>query len=157
MVSIWLTKVKSSDKSSAKTKHEKNRPRKAGPIFVKSRRFPDRLLAILLDAGGAKTRQTVLVDGKLPGKEFVNRQGITATSLLEGEKSATHSGDDFGLAADDPTFGAGRGQICDRQRTAVRPDDVFYPRAMGFCHGVLTNSQPLNSRHNRTHRGLKIR
>jgi len=129
----------------------------ARPIFVKSHRFPDRLLAILLDAGGAKTRQTVLVDGKLPGEEFVDRQGVTAAGLLEGEKSATDSGDDFGLAADNPAFGAGRGQICNRQRTAVRPDDVFYPRAMGFCHGVLTNSQPLNSLHNRTHAGLKIR
>src|SRR4249919_3292897 len=107
MVSIWLTKVKSSDKSSAKTKHEKNRPRRAGPIFFKSSRFPDCLLAILLDAGGAKARQTVLVDGKLPGEEFVDRQGVPAAGLLEGEKSATDSGDDFGLTADDPAFGAG--------------------------------------------------
>src|SRR3569623_909068 len=98
MVSIWLTKVKSWDKSIAKRKHEKNRPRGARPIFVKSRRFPDRLLAILLDAGGAKTRQTVLVDGKLPGEEFVDRQGITAAGLFKGQKPATHSGDDIGLA-----------------------------------------------------------
>src|SRR3954469_1387595 len=98
MVSIWLTKVKRSDKSRPKSKHEKNRPRGAKPIFVKSRRFPDCLLAILLDAGGAKPRQTMLVNGKLPGKKFVDRQGITAASLLEGEKSATYSGDDFGLA-----------------------------------------------------------
>src|SRR6478672_8830385 len=156
MVSIWLTKVKSWDKSRAKRKHEKNRPRGARPIFVESCRFPDRLLAILLDAGGAKTRQTMLVDGKLPGEEFVDRQGITAAGLLEGEKSATHSSDDFGLAADDPAFGAGCGQICNRQRTAVRPDDVFYPRAMGFCHGVLTNSQPLNSLPTTYARLLKI-
>src|SRR3954452_5015872 len=105
MVSIWLTKVKSSDKSRAKTKHEKNRPRRARPIFVKSHRFPDRLLAILLDAGGAKSRQTVLVDGKLPGEEFVDRQRVTAAGLLEGEKSAADGGDDFSLAADDPAFG----------------------------------------------------
>src|SRR3569833_1380046 len=43
MVSIWLTKVKRSDKSSAKPQYEKNRPRRARPIFVKSRSFPDRL------------------------------------------------------------------------------------------------------------------
>src|SRR3954467_8377581 len=115
MVSIWLTKVKGSDKSRTKRQNEKNRPREARPIFIKSRRFPDRLLAILLDAGGAKTRQTVLVDGKLPGKEFVDRQGVTAAGLLQREKSATHSGDDFGLAADDPAFGAGCGQVCNRQ------------------------------------------
>src|ERR1700759_3060232 len=100
MVSIWLTKVKSSDKSSAKTKHEKNRPRNAGPIFVKSSRFPDCLLAILLNAGCAKTRQTMLVDGKLPREEFVDRQGVPAAGLLQREKSTAHGGDDFGLAAD---------------------------------------------------------
>src|SRR3954452_21513067 len=157
MVSIWLTKVKSCDKSRAKTKHEKNRPRNGSQIFVKSRRFPDCLLAILLDTGGAKSRQTMLVDRKLPGEEFVNRQGITAAGLLEGEKTATDCGDNLGLAADDPAFGAGGRQIRNRQRTTVRPDDVFYPRAMGFCHGVLTNSQPLNSLRTPTRAGLKIR
>lgn len=130
---------------------------KRGRFSSNTADFRSRLLAILLDAGGAKTRQTVLVDGKLPGEEFVDRQGITAAGLLEGEKSTTDSGDDFGLAADDPAFGAGCRQIRDCQRTAVRPDDVFYPRAMGFCHGVLTNSQPLNSRRNPNPRGLKIR
>src|SRR3954471_22282323 len=100
----------------------------ARPIFVKSHRFPGRLLAILLNAGGAKPRKTVLVDGKLPGKEFVDRQGVTAAGLLEGQKATANSGDDFSLAADDPAFGAGCRQISDRQRTAVRPDDVFYPR-----------------------------
>ena len=137
--------------------HEKNRPREARPIFVKTGGFPDRLLAILLDARGAQSSKTMLVDGKLPGKEFVDREGVSAAGLLEGEKSTTDSGDDFGLAANDPPFGPGRGQIRDRKRAAVRPDDVFYPRAMGFCHGVLTNSQPLNSRRNRNPRGLKIR
>src|SRR6266481_1878703 len=104
-----------------------------------------RLLAILLDAGGAQPRKTVLIDGELPGEEFVDGQRIAAASLLEGEQTAADRGNDLGLTANDPPFGAGRGQIRNRQRTAVGPDDVFYPRAMGFCHGVLTNSQPLNS------------
>src|SRR3569833_2157975 len=120
-------------------------PAGRGRFSSKAAVFRIALLAILLDTGGSKTRQTMLVDGKLPGEEFVDRQGITAAGLLEREKSTTDSGDNFGLAADDPAFGAGCRQIRDRQRTAVRPDDVFYPRAMGFCHGVLTNSQPLNS------------
>ena len=114
------------------------------------------LLAILLDTGGAKPRKAMLIDRKLPGKEFVDGQRVPAAGLLEGEKSATDSGDDFGLAADNPAFGAGCRQIRNRQRTAVRPDDVFYPRAMGFCHGVLTNSQPLNSLEQPTPCGLKF-
>jgi hypothetical protein len=69
------------------------------------------LLAILLDTGGAQSRQTMLVDGKLPGKEFVHRQGVPAAGLLEGEQTATNRSDDFGLTADNPPFGTGRGQI----------------------------------------------
>ena len=69
------------------------------------------LLAILLDAGGPQAGQTMLIDGKLPGKEFVDGQRIAAAGFLEGEQAATDSGDDFGLAADYPPFGAGRGQV----------------------------------------------
>src|SRR6266700_1635597 len=142
MVSIWLTEVKG---------RVRNRNiKKIGSLceadFSKMsiNRRP-RLLAILLDAGGAQAGQAMLVDRELPGKEFVDRQRVTAAGLFEGEQAAAHGGNDFGLTANDPPFGPGRGQIRNRQRTAVRPDDVFYPRAMGFCHGVLTNSQPLNS------------
>ena len=70
-----------------------------------------RLLAILLDAGGAQSRQTVLVDGKLPGKEFVDGQRVTAAGLLKGEQTAADRGNDFGLTANNPPFGPGRGQI----------------------------------------------
>jgi len=98
------------------------------------------LLAILLDTGGAQAGQAVLVNRELPGEEFVDRQGIAAARLFEGQQTAANGGDNFGLAANNPPFGPGRGQIRDGERTAVRPDDVFYPRAMGFCHGVLTNS-----------------
>ena len=108
MVSIWLTKVKGCGESSnmkkigfAETK----------PIFVKCCRFWESLLAILLDAGGAQSGQAMLVDGKLPGEEFVDRQRVAAAGLLEGEQAAADRGNDFGLAADDPPFGAGRGQI----------------------------------------------
>jgi hypothetical protein len=73
--------------------------------------FGPRLLAILLDSGGAQAGKAVLIDRKLPGKEFVDRQGVAAASFLEGEQAAANRGNDFGLTADDPPFGPGRGQI----------------------------------------------
>src|SRR5436190_21999263 len=114
------------------------------------------LLTILLDARGAQAGKTVLVDRELPGKEFVDGQRVAAAGLVKGEQAATNGSDNFGLAANDPPLGAGRGQIRAGERTAVRPDDVFDPRAMGFCHGVLTNSHPLNSRRKIYARPLKI-
>jgi len=69
------------------------------------------LLPILLDAGGSQPGKTMLVDGKLPGQEFVHRQRVAAASLLEGEQAAANCGNDFCLAADYPPFGPGRGQI----------------------------------------------
>jgi hypothetical protein len=69
------------------------------------------LLAILLDAGGAQSGKAMLVDGKLPGKEFVDRQRVAAASLLEGEQAAADCGNDFGLTANNPPFGPGRGKV----------------------------------------------
>ena len=68
-------------------------------------------MAILLDAGGAQSRKAVLVDGELPGQEFVDGQRVTAASLLKGEQAAADRGNDFGLTADNPPFGPGCGQI----------------------------------------------
>ena len=81
MVSIWLTKVKSCERERG---YEKNRPRKARPIFIncEPNRLEQRLLAILLDAGGSQARKTVLIDRKLPGQEFVDRQGVPAAGFL---------------------------------------------------------------------------
>jgi hypothetical protein len=108
MVSIWLTTVKGWGESSEM--------KKTG--FAKQSRFSlnalgsgEPLLAILLDTGGAQSRKAMLVDGKLPGKEFVDGQRVTAASLLKGEQAAADSGNDFGLTANDPPFGPGRGQI----------------------------------------------
>ena len=69
------------------------------------------LLSVLLDTGGSQPGKAMLIDGKLPGKEFVDRQRVAAASLLEGEQAAANRGNDFGLTADDPPFGPGRGQI----------------------------------------------
>jgi len=72
------------------------------------------LLAVLLDAGGAQAGQAMLVDGELPGQEFVDGQRVAAAGLLEREQTAADRGHDFGLAANDPPFGSGRGQIRNR-------------------------------------------
>jgi hypothetical protein len=107
MVSIWLTTVKGVANSSDM--------KKAG--FAKRSRFSsnlsgrESLLPILLDPSGPQAGQTMLIDGKLPGQEFVHRQRVTAAGFLEGEQTATDRCDDFGLAADNPPFGAGRGQV----------------------------------------------
>ena len=85
--------------------------------FAKRSRFSsnlsvrESLLPILLDAGGPQAGKAMLIDGKLPGQEFVDRQGITAAGFLEGEQAATDRCNDFSLAADNPPFGAGRGQV----------------------------------------------
>ena len=68
-------------------------------------------MAVLLDPGGAQPRKAMLVDGKLPGKEFVDGQRVTAASLLKGEQAAANRGHDLGLTADDPPLGSGRRQI----------------------------------------------
>jgi hypothetical protein len=69
------------------------------------------LLPVLLDAGGAQPGKAMLVDGKLPGQEFVDRQRVAAASFLKGEQAAADCGNDFCLTADNPPFGSGRGQI----------------------------------------------
>jgi hypothetical protein len=107
MVSIWLTSVKALAISSDM--------KKTG--FAKRSRFSsnlsvrESLLPILLDPGGPETCQTMLIDGKLPGQEFVDRQRVAAAGFLEGEQAAANRRNDFGLAADNPPFGAGRGQV----------------------------------------------
>jgi hypothetical protein len=108
MVSIWLTEVKD-----GRRKFDVKKP--ASPCEAgfssKAACSGQSLLAILLDSGGAQSRKTVLVNRKLPGQEFVDRQGVAAASLLKGEQAAANRGNDFGLTANNPPFGPGRGQI----------------------------------------------
>jgi hypothetical protein len=140
MVSIWLTKVK----AGAKLPKRKKSAWQGEADFPQMPMSRAQLLAVLLDSRGSKPCKAVLIDGKLPGQELVDSQRISAAGFLEGQQAAANRGNDFRLATDDPSLGSGCWQIRDCQRTAVGPDDVFHPRAMGFCHGVLTNSQPLN-------------
>jgi hypothetical protein len=67
------------------------------------------LLAILLDSGGAQSGKAMLVDGELPGQEFIDSQGVAAAGLLKGEQAAADRGNDFGLTANDPPLGPRRG------------------------------------------------
>src|SRR4029079_9261994 len=107
MVSIWITTVKAAANSSGM--------KKTG--FAKRSRFSsnlsvwESLLPILLDAGGPQACQAMLIDGKLPGQEFVDRQRIAAAGFLEGEQASADRCNDFGLAADDPPFGSRRGEV----------------------------------------------
>jgi hypothetical protein len=71
------------------------------------------LLPVLLDTGGTQSGKAVLIDGELPGEELIDCQRVTAAGLLQREQPATDRGNDFSLAANDPSFGTGRGQIRD--------------------------------------------
>src|SRR5437762_9307449 len=91
------------------------------PVFVKCGTAETRrLLAVLLNAGGAQAGETVLVDRELPRQEFVDGQGVAAARFFEGQQSAANGGDDFSLAANDPPLGAWGRQIRDGERAAVR-------------------------------------
>src|SRR6185312_2690170 len=144
MVSIWLTKVKGRKELAdmkkiglaGRGRFSSNALVRKGLGLLKGAG----LLAILLDPCGTEPGEAVLVDRELPGEKLVDRQRVAAAGFFEREQPAANRGDDFGLTANDPPFGPGRGQVRNRKWAAVRPDDVFHPRAMGFCHGVLTNS-----------------
>src|SRR5262245_63187788 len=106
-----------------------------------------RLLPVLLNAGGAQAGETVLIDGILPGQEFLDRERIATASLLQRQETAAHGGYNLRLAPDHPALGARRRQIGDGQRAAVGPDDVFDPRAMGLGHWkALTQDDELDQR-----------
>src|SRR3977135_269884 len=77
----------------------------------------------------------MLVDRVLPGEEFFDGEGVAAAGFLEGKQAAAHGSNDLGLAPDDPALRARCRQIGDRQRAAVRPDNVFCPWSKGFRHG----------------------
>jgi len=111
MVSIWLTKVKARCESS---KWKKSASQGKADFFKMPLAWRKRLLAILLDPGGAQPRKAVLIDGKLPGQEFVDGQRVAAAGLLKGKQAAANRGNDFGLATDNPSLGSGCGQIRNR-------------------------------------------
>jgi hypothetical protein len=109
MVSIWLTKVNGGGENSGRQKSASLDEADSPQMPIRRR-----LLAILLDSGSSQASKAVLIDGKLPGEEFVDGQRVTAASFLEGKQAAADCGNDFGLATDNPSLGPGCGQICDR-------------------------------------------
>ena len=92
------------------------------------------LLTVLLNTRRSQPGQAVLVDRILPGEEFLDGERVTAARLFQRKKSAADRGNDFCLAANDPTFRSRCRQIGDRQGRTVWPDDVLDPRAMGLGH-----------------------
>jgi hypothetical protein len=52
-------------------------------FYLNAGRFARALLAILLDPCGTQPGETVLVDGKLPGEEFIDSEGVTAAGFFE--------------------------------------------------------------------------
>src|SRR5208283_5120037 len=92
------------------------------------------LLAVLLNARGAQASKAVLIDGILPGQEFLDRQRIACAGLFQRQQATAHRGDHLSLAADDPAFRRRRRQVRNREGAAIGPDDVFDPRAVGLGH-----------------------
>lgn len=111
------------------------------------------LLPVLLDSRCAQTGEAVTVDGVLPGQEFVHGQRIARAGFLERQEAASHRRNDFRLATDDPTFGPGSRKIGDGQRTSIRPDHVFDPRAIRLGHS--THSRRHSTRHSKYRTPLK--
>jgi hypothetical protein len=73
-----------------------------------------RLLAVLLNARGAQTRQSVLVNGELPGQKLIHGQRIAAASFLKRKQATANRGNNFGFTADDPPLGSGSREIRNR-------------------------------------------
>ena len=98
----------------------------------------------------------MLVDRLLPGQEFFNGQSVAGAGLFKAQKPPTYRRDDLGLATDDPSLGCTRRKIGNRQRAAVRPDNVLYPgtHIRGHC-ALLRNSTSQQCRES-TLLGLKI-
>ena len=100
-----------------------------------------RLLPVLLDAGGTQAGETMLVDGVLPGEEFFDGEGVATAGFLERKQAAADGSNDLGLAPDDPALRARCRQIGDRQRAAVRPDNVFCPWSKGLRQWINSRTR----------------
>jgi hypothetical protein len=109
MVSRWLTRLNGTGEIP-----DMKKTGFAGRSRFSSNAESFGLLAVLLDARGAQAGQAMLVDGELPGQEFVDGQRVTAAGFLKGEQAAANRSNNLGLTADNPPFGSGRGQIRNR-------------------------------------------
>src|ERR1041385_2650332 len=94
------------------------------------------LVAVLLDAGDAKSGHAAAVDRALPAGEFLEAQRITLARVVHAQEPASDGGDDLGLAANDPTRRAGRRQRIERQRLAERSDNLGRTNLLVLEHSV---------------------
>src|SRR4051812_1082904 len=60
------------------------------------------LVAVLLDPRYAQARHAAAVHRALPAGEFLQAERVTLAGFIDAEQAARNSGDDFGLAPDDP-------------------------------------------------------
>jgi len=98
-----------------------------------------RLLAVLLNAGGAQTSKAVAVDRVLPSQEFLDGERIAAASLLQRKKASAHGRNDFRFPTNHPAFRSRRWKVGNRKRTSIGPDNILHPRAVGLVHTTLTH------------------
>lgn len=98
----------------------------SGTLGSQGKRVSDGKLSVLLNPRSAQTGKAMTVDGTLPAEEFLDAEAIALTGILEGQKTAAHGGNNLGLAADDPTLGRRRGQVRQREGTAVRANDKVF-------------------------------
>jgi hypothetical protein len=104
-----------------------------------------RLLTVLLNAGGAQSSKAVAVNRVLPSQKFLDSQRIAAASLLERKKASAHGRNDFRFATNHPAFRSRRWKVGNRKRTAIGPDNILHPRAVGLVHTTLTHFKRDNS------------
>jgi hypothetical protein len=92
------------------------------------------LLAVLLNACGPQSRQTIPIYRGLPAQKFVNRQLITTACFIKREQTAANRSYNFGLAPHDPTARVGDGKIRYRERTAIGAGDKLGPSGTHIWH-----------------------
>ncbi len=83
----------------------------------------------------------MLVDGELPGQEFVDRQRVAAAGFLQRKQATADGGDDFRLAANDPALGSRRGRSAMVNGLPSGPMTYF---TLGRWGSVMAYSQTLN-------------
>ena len=67
---------------------------------------------VLLKARGAQAGKAMGLERVLPGKELLFRQPIATAGFLESDLTGAHCGHDRGFAADHPSLGIRRRQLC---------------------------------------------
>src|ERR1700737_3056754 len=94
--------------------------------------------AVLLDASGAQTRETVRLVGALPGAEFLLAELVAAAGLLNGDLAALHRGDDRRLAAHHPSSSIDGRQVSHGMCSDRRHAKAYSPES---CRARSTRSR----------------